>query len=227
MQNHINYNMKISVHTLDYQADSRIIEAQKKVMAKFEIPVSYTFAQMPHGAWMDAVCTQLDSDVFVFFDSDCVPLDREIVNDSINYAITYDSFIGPAQASNHIAPCSHIFAAPAFFAITKSCYKELGVSFSENLRSDVGQELSYAAESRGKKYRTLYPTKYDGIPAGGHPWRLSNYGYYGIGTLFANRIYHLYEGRLNRNVELFVKRCDQIVNGKFETENMKDSLREI
>jgi len=221
--------MKITAHTLHWDnVDPRIIQSHKSVMNKFELPVSYTAANVPHGHWMNHICTNLDSDVFVFFDADCVPLDKAIVHESINYAAANDSFIGIAQASNHISPFNHIFAAPAFFVITKSCYESLGKpSFSENHRSDVAEEISHVADLAKKKYRCLYPTRYDGIPVEGAPWRLSNYGYFGIGTLFADRVYHLYQGRLNQNIELFVKRCDQIVNGNFDVSSMKISLQEI
>ena len=221
--------MKITAHTLHWDnIDPRILQSHKKVMDKFELPVSYTTANVPHGHWMNHICTNLDSDVFVFFDADCVPLDRAIVNESINYATANNSFIGIAQASNHIPPFNHVFAAPAFFVITKPCYESLGrPSFSENQRSDVAEEISHVADQIKKKYRCLYPTRYDGIPLEGEPWRLSNYGYFGIGTLFADRIYHLYQGRLNQNVELFIKRCDQIVNGNFDTSGMKISLQEF
>jgi hypothetical protein len=99
-------------------------------------------------------------------------------------------------------------------------------SFSENSRSDVAEEVSYVAEAKGKRYRCLYPTRFDGIPLEG-VWRLSNYGFFGIGTLFADKIYHLYQGRFNKNVELFCRRCDQIVEGKFDMSGMHDSLSEF
>lgn len=220
--------MNITVHSLHWNnVDRRIVDAHAKVMKKFDIPVNYTSANIPHGQWMNKICREMNSDVFVFFDADCVPLDREIVDESVKYAIKNDTFIGIAQASNHIPPFNHIFAAPAFFVITKSCYNSLGnPSFSENSRSDVAEEVSHIADSARKRYRCLYPTRFDGVPMEG-VWRLSNYGYFGIGTLFADRIYHLYQGRFNKNIELFMKRCDQVVAGKFDMSEMHDSLKEF
>jgi hypothetical protein len=220
--------MKVTAHTLCWNnVDPRILNSHAQVMEKFDLSVNYTKANIPHGTWMNAVCRDLDSDVFVFFDADCVPLDRAIVDETIKYAIANDTFMGIAQASNHIPPYNHIFAAPAFFVITKSCYRSLGnPSFSENSRSDVAEEVSHVAEISRKRYRCLYPTRFDGVPVEG-VWRLSNYGYFGIGTLFADRIYHLYQGRFNKNVELFVRRCDQIVRGEFDMTGMHDSLKEF
>jgi hypothetical protein len=220
--------MTVTVHSLHWDnINPKVVDAQKKVLDALEIPIGYTKINAPHGAWMDHVCRNAKSDVLVFFDADCAPLDREIFDESVGYAIENNTFVGVAQASNHIPPRSHVFAAPAFFVITKSCYEHLGMpSFSENSRSDVAEEVSYVAEAKGKRYRCLYPTKFDGIPLGG-VWRLSNYGFFGIGTLFANKIYHLYQGRLNKNVELFCRRCDQIVQGKFDVAGMHDSLSEF
>jgi hypothetical protein len=162
-----------------------------------------------------------------FFDADCVPLDRDIVEESIDYVTKNDSFLGIAQASNHVPPYSHIFATPAFFVITRSCYIGLGQpSFSETPRSDVAEEISYIAEERSKRYKCLYPTRFDGVPVEG-VWRLSNYGLFGIGTLFQDRIYHLYQGRFNHNVELFVKRCEQICAGNFDVSVMHDCLKQF
>ena len=104
--------MKITAHSLHWQnVDPRVVDAQKKVFDRFELPINYTKANYPHGAWMDQICRGLDSDVFIFFDADCVPLDREIVDESVAYAIENNTFVGLAQASNHIPPFTHVFAA--------------------------------------------------------------------------------------------------------------------
>jgi hypothetical protein len=49
-------------------------------------------------------------------------------------------------------------------------------------------------------------------------WPLSNLCYYGIGTVFDNSIYHLYQSRMAENIEMFVKRCDQVIDGSFNTD---------
>jgi hypothetical protein len=220
--------MKTEFHSLYWDnIDHRIVDAQSKVFHKFKIPIMYTKGNHPHGTWMNAICRNSDADILVYFDADCVPLDREIVYESIEYAAKNNSFVGLAQVTNHISPCSHIFAAPSFFVITKSCYEQLGQpSFSETPRADVAEEVSYAAENVKKRYKCLYPTRFDGVPVEG-VWRLSNYGLYGIGTLFQDRIYHLYQSRFNHNVELFMRRCDQICSDKFDVTGMYDSLKKF
>jgi hypothetical protein len=220
--------MQLSINTLCYTNNSsEMLEYHKKVYDKFEIPVNYTIANVRHGHFMDHVMRNVDADIFLFIDSDCVILDRSILDDCLEYVIENDSFIGPAQATNHIPPKSHIFAAPAFLMITKSCYQKLGSpSCLETARSDCAEELSYIAEEKAKRYRCIYPTMFDTIPLEG-VWRLGNYGYYGIGTLFGDRIYHLYQGRVGVNVELFKKRCNQILSGSFDKSEMHSSIKEF
>ena len=220
--------MNISIHTLSFtNSNPDLINYHKKIYDKFEIPVNYTIANVRHGHFMDHMIRTIDSDVFLFIDSDCVILDRSIIDDCLEYVSKNDSFIGPAQATNHIPPKSHIFAAPAFLMITKSCYQKLGSpSFLETSRSDCAEELSYIAEEKAKRYRCIYPTMFDTIPLEG-VWRLGNYGYYGIGTLFGDRIYHLYQGRVGVNVELFKKRCNQILEGNFDKSEMHSFMKEF
>lgn len=220
--------MRVSIHILSWKTvDPRIIKNQKLVLSKFDLPGFYTEENLSHGKWMNHICNNFNSDVFAFFDVDCVPLDRKIFDDSLDYVIKHNTFLGNAQASNHIKPKSHIFAAPSFFMITKDCYEKLNKpTFSETNRSDVAQEVSYIAEENGKRYKCLYPTKFDGVPLEG-VWRLGNYGFYGIGTLFQDKIYHLFQGRFNKNVELFQKRCNEILNNSFDQSKMYNSLDEF
>lgn len=212
--------MNISFHTLYWDNAGALIDSHKKVMDYFKIPINYdNIDKCPHGLWMDEVMKQVNSDIKVFFDSDCVPINTDIINNAIEYVRKNDSFIGIAQASNHIPPKSHIYAAPAFYVISQNCYNRIGTSFIETQRSDVGEEISYNAERIGQRYRVLYPTHFEREPIEG-VWRLGNYGVYGVGTVFANSLYHLYQGRMGSNLELFAQRCNDIIDGTFSTSGM-------
>ena len=72
------------------------------------------------------------------------------------------------------------------------------------------------------KYRALMPTYFE-KPSSEGLWPLSNLGYYGIGTVFDNTIYHLYQSRMAENIEMFVKRCDEVINGRFTTTSFTPS----
>lgn len=217
--------MRAEIHSLSWpNSDARLFEAQRKVCSHFEIPVQQHQLQMRHGLWMNEVLKASKADVVGFLDNDCVPLNRDIVITTANYVAQHKTFWGIAQASNHIGTKSHIFAAPAFFFIYRQIWFDLGCpTFAETARSDVAEEVSYIAEEKGLRYRAFYPTCFEQEPVEG-AWRLSNYGFFGIGTVFGDSIYHLYQGRFQKNVDLFVQRCDEIVAGTFSTSSMFRSL---
>lgn len=198
------------------------VQAHKSVFSKLEIPINYHETNMPHGAWMDSVCNKAESDLIGFFDIDCVPINKDLIIKAWTHASLHDNFIGIAQASNHIGLKNHIFAAPAFFIISKNCWNKLQVSFSENKRSDVAEELSYRAEELGINYRCIYPTHYERDPSEGK-WRLGNYGFFGIGTVFGNYCYHLYQGRTGLYTKNFIETCSKIIDETFSTDGFISS----
>lgn len=208
--------MRIEFNTLYWNnTPEKIIESHKKVTDHFGIPVNYYPENTNHGLWMDRICRQSTSDIIGFFDSDCVPLSYDKIMECVAYVKRSKSFLGVAQVSNHIPPKSHIYAAPAFYLIHKQCWEQLQTSFTETRRSDVGEELTYNAEAKGIRYRCLYPDTFESEPTEGL-WPLGNYGYYGIGTTFAGTVYHLYQARMGQNIDLFEKRCEEIVNETFD-----------
>lgn len=194
-----------------------MLKAHKRVMTFANLPINYhNLNGVNHGQWMKAVVKEAKSDVVVFFEPDCIPLNTNF-HSYIKYAYKHQSFVGIAQVSNHIPPKSHIYAAPGFYCISKKAYQLLGEpSFTETFRSDTAEEISYLAEEKGLKYRALMPTYFYGEPSEGL-WPLSNLGYYGIGTVFDNSIFHLYQSRMAQNIELFTKVCDQVIQGTFNT----------
>lgn len=216
--------MNISVHTLHWDnADPRIVTAHKKVFDSFNIPVIYTSQNLDHGSWLSAICKNSTADVAVFFDIDCVPLSRKAIFDCAEYARKNKTFIGTAQAANHLHPYIHTYASPAFMAMSLNGYKELGEPyFNATEALDVAENVSYVAYFKKHRYRCLYPTLFDLKPNA--DWALTNYGRYGIGTLFSDKVYHLYQGRYAHRfpemLDLFERRCDQIVEGKFTTDGM-------
>jgi hypothetical protein len=210
---------RVEFHSFHWDNFSpEILVAHKKVMQHFGLNVTYTQKNIPHGQWLDEVMQSAKSEVIAIIEPDLIPLNRQIVDDAISYVLQHDSFLGCAQASNHIYPASHIFASPAFFFMTKSCYQRLGCpSFLETKTGDVAENISYLAEQLGIRYRTLYPTYFERVPREGI-WPLGSYGYYGIGTVFHDSVYHLFQSRMAENIELFVKRCDEVLQHTFSTQ---------
>lgn len=217
--------MRTELHSLSWpDADPRMEEAQARVFRHFTLPVNRHKRRAHHGPWMDEVLRVTNADVIGFFDNDCIPLRPAVVQQTVRYVLRHKTFFGLAQASNHIGTKAHVFAAPAFFVIPKQVWLDLGSpSFAQTPRSDVAEEVSYIAEEKGLRYRAYFPTHFDAEPTEG-VWRLGNYGFYGVGTVFGDAVYHLYEGRKKQNVDLFVRRCEEVVNGTFTTQGMHRSL---
>jgi hypothetical protein len=210
--------MKVEFNSLHWNnVDREMLAAHKQVMDHFRIPMNYHDKDgVNHGSWMQWVINNSTSDVIVFMEPDCIPLNNNLFG-YIKFPHRNETLVGIAQVSNHIPPKSHIYAAPGFYAISKKVYNELGrPSFTETLRSDTAEEICYIAENKGLKYRALMPTYFE-KPSSEGLWPLSNLGYYGIGTVFENSIYHLYQSRKSENIELFVKRCDEVISGTFTT----------
>jgi len=209
--------MKIEYHSLHWDnVDTEMLSAHKRVMQHFSIPMNYhNLNGANHGLWMEWVLKESKSDVVIFFEPDCIPLNAKFI-DYVKHAGKNKTFVGIAQVSNHIPPKSHIYAAPGFYCISKEAYNLLGQpSFTETHRSDTAEEISYMAEEKGLRYRALMPTYFYKEPEEGL-WPLSNLGYYGIGTVFDNTIFHLYQSRMAQNIELFVSVCDQVTENLFD-----------
>ena len=215
--------MKVEIHTLAWpNTDVRMLQSHSDVCLHLGVPIAYTLEKVPHGQWMDSILANSTADVVGFLDIDCVPTNKDVVDKAIQWAAENKSFVGIAQASNHILPKSHIFAAPAFFFIWRETWLEMQrPTFSETPNGDVAENVSYAAEMSEIRYKTLYPTHWTTEPEEGL-WHLHTYGLYGIGTHFEGGVYHLYQGRLERNVQLFVNTCKAIIDDCFSTNELND-----
>ena len=217
--------MKAEIHTLNWpESDERIRKNQASVFHHFQLPLKQHRIRADHSLWMDAMLNQSRADVVLFVDNDCVPLNRQAVMEAISWAGKHKSFLGLAQASNHIKHGTHVFAAPAFLAIERSAWLNLGrPSCQPTARGDVAEELSWRAEEEGLSYRAWYPSHYH-HPSREGLWQLGNYGTYGIGSVFAERVFHLYQGRFADNVDLFEMVCQQICTDQFTTDGYRSCL---
>lgn len=221
--------MNVEIHTLAWpDTDPKLVQAHTDVCKHLGINVVYTLARLPHGMWMSEVMSNSTADVVGFLDIDCIPTNKQVVDDAVSYCEQTKSFVGIAQASNHILPCSHIFAAPAFFFVWRETWETLQrPTFSEvpDL-ADVAENVSYAAEMAGLRYKTLFPTHYTKDADEG-PWHLHTYGKYGIGTHFEGGVFHLYQARMNNNVDLFVETAKNIIDDKPFNRGFMKACREV
>jgi len=213
--------MKVSIHSLRWKDNNPlVIENQKKVLDYFGLQLNVTEENIHHGEWINRTLSTVDSDIFVIMDSDCIPLSYEAVMESINLC-TKGYMVGNAQVTNCIRAKHDIYCAPSFLVISKDYYNTIGrPNCVNNRRSDMAQELTRSAIEHEKRLKMYYPTTFQGVPKGGI-WRLSGYGYYGIGTIYDNKTYHLFQTRFKENVDLFVETCEHVINNKTDQINRK------
>jgi hypothetical protein len=217
--------MQVEIHTLSWEnSNPKILEMHKKVMSHFNIPVFYTVKNIHHGEWMNSVLTTSTADIIFFLDADCVPLKREFILEAIGYC-QRGYLVGNAQVTNCIKAKHDLFCAPSFIGITKQMYESLGKpNAMNNERSDVAQEITRAAVDREKRIKMYFPTSFQGVPSGGI-WRLSSYGYYGVGTIYEDKMYHLYQSRHQKNIDMFVQTCNHILEGTMDQIDKKYDSR--
>lgn len=217
--------MNIEFHCLSWTNNNpKLQENHKKVFSHFNIPMNYTVENIHHGKWMNEILNTRNPDVFVFFDIDCVLMNMDVINESIELC-QKNYLIGNAQVTNCIKAKHDLFCAPSFFVISKKMYEYLGKPNPENnRRSDVGQEITRSAVDMERRIKMYFPTSFQEIPVGGI-WRLSSYGYYGIGTIYDEKIYHLYQARFQKNLDLFEETCNHIIAGKLDQINRKYNSR--
>jgi len=143
--------VKAEIHSLNWPgSDPRLAKEQKGIFKHFQLPLTQHHRKLDHSVWIDAVLRQSKADVVLFVDNDCVPLSRSAPMEAIQWAAEHQSFLGLAQASNHINNGIHVFAAPALLAIARSAWMRLGQpSCRPTPRGDVAEELRWRAEEHG------------------------------------------------------------------------------
>ena len=226
--------MNFEIHTLYWKNSNPVFyHYHSKIMNKFNVDINYSNENINHGIWMDKVINESKSDIIGFIDIDCVVTNDQIISECIKYLNKKKSIIGIAQVTGHIHPANHIFVGAGFFFIFKKSWEDVGkpsfVQLKDKLKNyfktkyDYAEGVCYAFEKKKIKYKALYPTHFQKYNET-NQYHLHNYGPYGIGTHFNGGIYHLYESRNNDNIQLFKKKCEEILNNKFSTSDMISCL---
>lgn len=219
--------MKVSIHSLRWENNNpRIVKNQIKVLDHFGLRLNVTVQTIEHGKWIDQIMNTVNSDIYVFMDGDCVPLSYDAVIESIKFCEN-GYLVGNAQVTNCIKAKHDIYCAPSFLVISRDFYNSIGMpsaTLNAVRRNDTAQEWTRSAIEREKRLKMWFPSTFQSIPQGGI-WRLSGYGYYGIGTIYDNKTYHLFQTRYDKNVDLFEDTCNHIVNGRLDLINRQYDCR--
>jgi hypothetical protein len=194
------YNDKINPEIPQYQ---------KKVFDHFSLKINQIKSDTwpGHGQLVDNYIKSLGDnwEYFVLFDIDSIPLDKNIINEGIEWCLKNLGLFSVAQ--RHYKKSEVVYASPAFLIFSKKTYELIGrPSFVETHRSDVAGELTHKCIENSLPVNILYPNHVEV-----ERWPLTNNQKFGIGTTYNNRIFHAFESRFN-NTDSFVKKCKSILN---------------
>ena len=186
-------------------ADPKMLKAQAKVMDKLNIAHQQILTELSHADAMDCYLKLHKAEIYIFFDLDCIPLCREIIDLTILKALE-GKIVGCAQNANHINN-SPDYASSFFIGFSETTYKRMGrPSFAATDRGDVAAELSYSVS--GERLYLLPPISVE-FPK----WKLANGKEFGYGTNYADCIYHGFESRFqSESTKMFLNKCLEVLN---------------
>jgi hypothetical protein len=183
-----------------------VVENQRKVFEKFGEKIIQIKPKVweGHAHTVDSHLRNSNWEYAIVFDIDCIPLNKDVIKEARDWALKNMGLYSVAQNPNHI-PGAPDYASPAFIAFSKKTYEELGrPSFQGTKIWDVGGELTYRAREKNMPVVLMYPSHVE-IPK----WKFKDGKMFGIGTTYANKIYHHFEGR--RVTKSFLDKCKQIL----------------
>jgi hypothetical protein len=190
---------------------SDLYNTQQQIFKHFGLTINTYFDEsLTHAKFMDYFLKNIESDIFIFFDLDCVPMDNKIYENIVGELIKEECIIGIEQTANHL-DSNFIYAGPACFAITKDVYNKLGgVSFDGAYRSDIAQEYTYLA------YEKNIPVKFfELISSKNKKWKLGKDRFFGNGCFYSfknSKIYHQFQTNLEEQKKDFKLECKKIIN---------------
>lgn len=205
--------MHFSIHSFYWENKQHYADRQKQVFAHFGYDVQQTCATgMQHGVWMDSVLNAATDDVILIADIDAIPTLPHTVADDIALAAT-GVLVGCRGMPNHIHPLRD-YAGAWWFAIRPSVWRAMGSPSAEandmiaiptnETRVDVAQRITDAARAQNIPIK-LHEPVHCAYPEWDLPGKPKAYG---VGTLYENGVFHLFNSRVFSNTGFFDAACD-------------------
>jgi hypothetical protein len=192
----------------------KVIRYQKAVFRKFGCRIHQVLDDdISHGDFLNRICrTVTDADYLVFFDIDCVPVDKAWLNVLLEQLSVTRVIAGAAQTANHLRNAQNLYVGPFFFGISTAYLKELAypdMNMTEDM--DAGQNLTETIVNRNGAVVYWWPTHVESPE-----WYLHHpqHNVFGPGTTYNNLIYHAFLSRFDL-ADRFILRCKQILKGTF------------
>ena len=194
--------------------------AQKCVFEHLGLPleqIEYGFEESndkilhrKHGEVIEKIVRESNKDLLIFFDIDCIPLCQEVIASTYLSIMLSGALVGPAQRANHID--SYVYAAPSAIGFAKSIFHAVGEpNLAADNRHDTCGALSRACERVGIPVIRLAPSDF-AVPK--WPIYVESKSHCGHGTTYCGGIFHAFEMRLGSTREMFLTKCDDVLNTK-------------
>jgi hypothetical protein len=186
-----------------------VVDAQRRVVERF-LPADAHFLQiltgLGHGESLDNLLATTAYDVYVVLDIDCVPLREGALEHLIERAATH-VLVGAVGRHGHLGNPTHLYVSPFCMAFSRLSYMRMGhPSFTATPMGDIGQELTYRAESLNLPVEFLRPTASDD-----KRFQLDDTTWYGRFTVYDDMFVHALYIRDPTTHTRFVARCDVIL----------------
>jgi hypothetical protein len=211
-----------------YKTDlpTEVVDIQKKVFDKFEIPLEQISFTAGHSEAIEQFLNiTTDYDLLTIFDVDCIPIKSTFLQKIYDNVKDDMTIYGNAQSSNttiHNIHKSPPFIAPSFLNFTKKLYDSSPTkSFAfqmypnpdgVNVEADVAEVFSRENEKRGVVLKYAYPTKTHGDQYWENDGRYGNVPFkYGQYTEFESDTYHHYFIRSVGTHTKFIEYCNEII----------------
>jgi hypothetical protein len=208
--------------------NEEVIQAQKKVFDKFEIPIQQISFEGYHDKGIeDYLNNNKDYDIVTIFDVDCIPIKYSFLSKILNNVVNSKVIYGNAQSSNTYSSNKHKslpYIAPSFISFTRELYETSPTkSFKfENkypnpegvlVESDVAEVFCRENEKRGVQLVYAYPTVTHGKPYWENDGRYGTKPFkFGQGTEYESDTYHHFTIRDSNNHTSFIEYCNKIIN---------------
>ena len=204
--------MNIGIYSYAHSSlNDEIAFYQKLVFDKFSISIKQIISDDNHPTILEKIICDSTEDYLIFFDIDCIPLDR-IFFEKISNDIKSDCTLsGVIQCANHIDKY-RTYVGASFVGFSKVLYTACGNPSMFNWdEGDVMQRFTDECEKLKEELmvnvKYWFPTN-----SGDNCWNIEKYNMkYGHGTIYDDIIYHQFEIRNELQHDGFIRKCKEVL----------------
>lgn len=194
----------------NHNINVEVPKLQKAVFQKLGFSINQICNNhISHGDFLTFVCRNVkDTDYLIFFDIDCIPINKEWILKLLVDLLEPETIVGAAQTANHLNNGQNLYVSPFFFAISTAYLKELSYPhLNVTIKMDAGQNLTKQIIKKGGNIKYWWPTYIEE-----EKWYLHHpdHNRFGLGTTYNDTIYHAFSARDNLS-DNFIKKCQSIL----------------